>query len=157
MTAEPKIKNMFTSKFLAVVVMVLFSVSAFAQVSSDSINTLKQQKESLELSTKINDRKLELAKLENAIDKKTADLENAKTDAQKAADDNAAAATGLSSNPQDKKLARKARKAASYAERCAKRVRNAAGDLSDLKSNIESLKNKIADDEVTLSRMPQRQ
>ncbi len=142
-------------KFLSSSVLVLFiAVNSFSQVSADSINALKQQKQSLELSSKINDRKIQLAKLENNVDKKTREMESTAADAQKAADENTDAAAKLSSDPQDKTTARRARKAAKEAERCAKRARNAADDLASLKKDIESLHNKIADDEAKLAANP---
>jgi len=141
-------------KLLAATILVLFSVGAFAQVTSDSLNTLKQQKQSLEVSARINDRKIQLAKLENSLDKKSREVESTALDAQKAADENTKAAGKLSGDPQDKTLAKKARKAANAAERSAKKARNASDDLAGLKKDIESMKNKIAEDESKLGGMP---
>jgi chromosome segregation ATPase len=145
---------MDTMKCLMTGIIAFCSISASAQVTSDSINSLKQQKQSLEISARINDRKLQLAKLENNLDKRTRDVENTALDAQKAADENADAAAKLSADPQDKTLAKRARKAANAAEKSAKKARNASDDLAGLKKDIESLKNKIADDESKLGGMP---
>jgi len=125
-----------------------------AQVSGDSLHSLKQQKQSLELSKKINDNKLKLAKLENTLDKKTMDMESTTTGAQRAADDNAKAAAKLSSDSQDKKLARQAETSADNAKKSAKRARVANDDLTHLKDEIQTLKNKIADDEAKLAVNP---
>lgn len=144
---------MNTIKLFAAGLLTIISTGAFAQVSSDSINSLKQQKQSLEISAKINDRKIQLAKLENNLDKKTREMEGTALDAQKAADENTDAAAKLSSDPQNKSLAKRASKAAKYAERSAKKARNASDDLANLKKDIETLRNKIADDESKLGGM----
>jgi len=127
---------------------------AGAQVSGDSLHSLKQQKQSLELSKKINDNKLKLAKLENTLDKKTMEMESTTTGAQRAADDNAGAAAKLSNDSQDKKLAKQAETAADNAKKSAKRARVANDNLTNLKKDIETLKNKIADDEAKLAMNP---
>jgi len=146
---------MNTMKFLVSAAVVLsVSFTGFAQVSADSINTLKQQKQSLELSNKINEHKMQLAKLENTVDKKTRKMEQTATDAQKAADENAAAASKLSEDAQDKQLAKKAEKAGNTAKKNAKRARVAAENLADLKKEIESLRNKISEDETKLAINP---
>ncbi|MEP6750058.1 MAG: hypothetical protein ABJB86_20130 [Bacteroidota bacterium] len=141
-------------KILATGILVLFCSGAFGQVSKDSVTILKQQKESLAISARINDRKIQLAKLENTISKKSEDVEKAKAEAQLAADENAKAANDLTGDPQNKSLARKAGKAAKYAQRSAKNARSADDDLSDLRKDIESLKSKIADDQSKLAGMP---
>ncbi len=141
---------MMTSKFFLALAALLFSTGVFAQVSGDSINSLKQQKDALEVSTRINKNKIELAKLENMVEKKKQAVETTTTDAQKAADENNDAAAQLSSNPQDKSAAKKARKAAQGAERSAKKARSAKDDLADLGKDIDTLKGKIAQDESKL-------
>ncbi len=146
---------MNTMKFLtSASIVLLTAVSGFGQVSPDSVNLLKQQKQSLELSSKINERKLQLAKMENSIADKTREMDATASAAQKAAADNAEAAAKLAGDAQDKKLAKKARKAAKHAESCAKKARNASDDLSSLNKEIENLRKKIADDEVKLAANP---
>ena len=132
----------------------LLAVSGFSQVSKDSINILKQQKESLELSSKINEHKMQLAKLENTVNAKTQERDKTAAEAQKAADDNATAAADLSRDPQDRKLAKKAEKAGNYAKKCAKRARSANDNLDGLTKDIESLRNKIAGEEAKLAANP---
>ena len=146
---------MNTRKFIiSCAVLLLVSVVASAQVSGDSIHSLKQQKQSLELSKKINDNKMKLAKLENTLDKKTLEMESTTTGAQRAADDNAGVAAKLSNDSQDKKLAKQAETSADNAKKSAKRARVANDNLTNLKKDIETLKNKIADDEAKLAMNP---
>jgi homoserine dehydrogenase len=130
------------------------TVAGFGQVSSDSVSSLKQQKQSLELSSKINANKIQLAKLENNLEKKTHEMETTSEDARKAADENAEAAAKLSSDPLDKALARRAENAGDAARKSAKRARAAVDNLADLKKNIELLRSKIADDEAKLVQNP---
>lgn len=145
--------NTIKSLMIAALALSLATVS-IAQVSGDSIRSLRQQKQSLELSTKINDLKTKLAKLENTLGTKTREMENSVTNAQQAADDNAAAAAKLSTDAQDKNLARKAESAADNAKKNAKRARVAADNLTDLKKEIETLKSKITEDEAKLALNP---
>jgi chromosome segregation ATPase len=135
---------------LTILLAASFSLTCFSQVSSDSINLLKQQKQSLELSSKINEKKLKLAKLENDIDSKNRAIETTAEDARKTAAESADAAARLPSDPQNKKLGKKAKKAARDAEKAAKKARNAVDDLASLRKEIESLRNKIADDEANI-------
>lgn len=120
------------------------------EVSKDSIKTLKQEKQNLEISKRLNENKLKLATLENMVQQKTNDVSSSTGDAQKAATDNQQTAQKLSDDPQDKKLAKRARKDAKHAEKAARAGRNAADDLSDLQKDILKLKKKIAEDEARL-------
>jgi septal ring factor EnvC (AmiA/AmiB activator) len=96
-------------------VLLLFTLSVSAQVvSKDSISTLKDQKQALELSKKLNDRKLELAKMENELAGKTEEASKAAENAQQSAEDNKKAAEKLGDDAQDKKLARRASKSAGF-------------------------------------------
>jgi chromosome segregation ATPase len=148
---------MNTVKFLiSCVIVLLVTVTGLGQVSPDSISSLKQRKQSLQLKSKINEQKLQLAKLENNIDKKRREMESTAAEAQKAADENAEAATRLSNNPQDKKMARRTEKAADYAKKSARRARIAADNLANLLKDIESLKSKIADEEAKLASIPEQ-
>jgi len=126
--------------------------SAFAQaVSTDSISVLKNQKEGLVISKRINDNKLKLAKLENSVEKETQDMQATKDESQKSADDNGKAADRLTGDAQNKKLAGDASKSAKEAKRDAKKARKASASLENLKKDIASLKSKIAADESRLS------
>ena len=135
-------------------VLLVISFMAAAQVSGDSLRSLEQQKQSLELSKKINDNKLKLAKLENTLSNKTAEMESTATGAQRAADDNTAAAAKLGEDPQNKKLARQAESSADDAKKNAKRARVAAENLANLKKDIQVLKSKIAEGEAKLANNP---
>jgi predicted nucleic acid-binding Zn-ribbon protein len=145
-------------KRLPVVLLAVFiSLSGAGQVSPDSISLLKQQKQSLELSSKINEKKLKLAKLENEVDSKNRAIETTAEDARKKAAESADAAARLPSDPQNKKLGKNAKKSARDAERAAKKARDAVDNLASLRKDIESLRNKIADDEKKLAANPVQQ
>lgn len=145
-----KIKWMITTVFI-----LSLAASATAQpVTKDSIATLNQQKEALKLSKDINENNLELAKLENIVEKKTQNQQNTAQDAQEAADKNGDAANKLTGDAQDKKLANKASKTAKTAKTDAKKARKASEEVDKLDKEIESLKEKIAEDKVKLSALP---
>src|SRR5664279_3514065 len=133
---------------------IFFSVSAHTQtVSRDSIMTLKQQKEVISISKRVNDNKLKLAKLENMVEKQTLDAENTSAAAQQSAANNSVAAGKLTDDAQDKKLAKDADNTAGEARHNAKQARKAASRLEDLKKDILTLKSKIAADESKLTSM----
>jgi len=145
---------MYIPKLLPLLAILLFRFAGYTQVSADSVAALKQQKQYFEINSRINDHKLQLEKLENSVEKKSRDAVQAADDARRAAEENADAANRLNNDSQDKSKAKKARKAAHNAERKAKQARKAADDLDDLKKNIESLKNKITEDEAKLTSLP---
>lgn len=133
----------------------LMSVSLSAQVvSKDSLTSLKNQKEAIELSKKINEHKTELAKLENQVSVKTLEADQTAEKAKKSAEANVQAAGKLRDDAQDKQLSKKAGKSASSASHEAKKARKAAGNLEGLQKDIVSLKGKIADQEAKLAAMP---
>ena len=140
------------TKWLISLLAILFiNGSLYAQaVTQDSIAILKQQKESLKISKKLNERKLELAKLENNVEKKTQDVHNTAQQAQASANENGQAATNLTGNAQDEKLAKKASKSADNARSDAKKARKAIQSLANLQNDIADLKRKISDDEMKL-------
>jgi hypothetical protein len=140
-------------KFFIICIMsiALAGFSAHAQeVSKDSIKVLKQEKEDLETSKRLNDNKLKLAVLENTVKEKNEDVSSSARDAQTAASNNQESAEKLNNDSQDKKLAKKARKDAKKAEKAGKTGRNAVSDLEDLEKDISDLKEKIAADEAKL-------
>jgi hypothetical protein len=125
---------------------VAVSVLAFCiGASAQKINT-----DSLSLVSRISDYQLKRAKLMNTVDQKTKDKQDAALQAQRSANENAEDAARLSSDPQDKKLARKADNAASDARRDSKRARVAGDELDDLKKNIGKLTDKIAGEQSKL-------
>jgi hypothetical protein len=130
------------------------SFSSISQVvSKDSINALNQKKEIIELEKLVNTQKLKLASLENSQESKRRDMESAQKGAQKSADENAEIAFKLSSDPNDRKLARKAKRAAKSAKKDARQSRKATGDFEALQKDIETLRKKLADNEQKLSSM----
>ncbi|MBE9461553.1 outer membrane beta-barrel protein [Dyadobacter subterraneus] len=140
-------------KNLSIIIITIFSLSinTYAQeVNKDSLQSLKDEKKNIEISKSINDRKTDLAKSQNDLIQKTQEVEKTAADAQKAADENKALAARLGKDPQNKKLASDASKAARRAERSAKKARNAADDQQKLTKDIASLQSKIAEDEAKL-------
>ena len=71
-------------------------MSAFAQ----KVNT-----DSLSLVSKISSDQLKLGQLQNQLEQKTKNQENASAQAQKSANENSTAADNLSDNPENRKLA----------------------------------------------------
>jgi hypothetical protein len=127
----------------------LMAISATAQgVSKDSINMLNQQKESIEISKKLNEKRIELAKLENELTEKTKKANETAQEAQKAAGENEDLANRLRSDAQNKDLANQANKSAKQAEKSSKNARKAAEDVEDINKKIESLRKEIAEDEA---------
>lgn len=126
-----------------------FSIHA-QTVTSDSISVLKQERKNLDISKRLNENKLKLAKLQNTVQGKTDDVSSTTKSAQNAAAENKETAQKLNDDSQDKGLARKSRKDAKNAQSAGKAGRNANDDLKDLQSDIEKLKKQIAKDEAKL-------
>jgi hypothetical protein len=123
-----------------------FCVTTMAQkVNTDSLKSV----------SKISADQLKLAKLQNQVEEKTKDKQETSEQAQKSANDNTEAANKLSSNPQDKGLARKADRSASSARSDAKKARKAADRLNDLNKDIQDLKEKIAKEQSKLNQYAQ--
>ena len=122
-------------------------------VTSDSINSLNNDNKLLRIAISINDKKIELAKLQNQLSQKNYNVESAAKASQKAADNNQDAATILTNDDQDKGKANKAKKAARDAEKSSSKARNAQGKLTDLTKDIERLEKEIADSEQKLINM----
>ena len=146
---------MKTKWLISLIAVIFLNGSLYAQlITQDSIAILKQQKESLKISKKLNERKLQLAKLENNVEKKTQDVHNTAQQAQASANENGQAATNLTSNAQDEKLAKKASKSADNARSDAKKARKAVQSLANLQNDIADLRKKIAEDEMKLGAVP---
>lgn len=134
---------------------VLMSMQLSAQVvSKDSIGSLKNQKEAIQISKDLNERKIKLAKLENELKDKSEMVDKTAQKAQESADDNGTAAERLTNDAQDKKKANKANNAAGDAQRDSKKARKASNSLENLIEDIASLKSAIADDEKKLAAIP---
>ena len=143
------------NKWMIAILGLLISIQVSAQVvSKDSISTLKEQKHALKISKDLNEQKIKLAKLENELTAKTQLVEKTAEQAQVSADKNGTAADRLTDDAQDKQKASKANNSARHAQRDAKKARKAYDDLENLNKDIESLKSKIADDEVKLAEIP---
>ena len=138
--------------FVVILGITLMSFPAKSQVvSKDSISNLKQQKEIIGLAKELNEQKLKLAKLENSVESKRQDMETAQRNAQNSADENADIASKLSNDPDNRKLARKAKNAAKQVKRDARQSRSAADDFQRLQNDIDELKKKIAGNEEKFS------
>ena len=135
---------------LAAVFFISSTISAQV-VSKDSINTLKDEKKIIELTGEINTQKLKLADLENSLTNKLKEKEKQTNQAQEYADANSKVASDLSDNPNNKKLARKAKTAAKNAKKQGKQARRSDNSLKGLENDIESLKNSIESNEKKLA------
>ena len=116
-------------------------------LSAQQINT-----DSLSLVSKISSDQLKLGKLQNMVDQKTRDKQDAATKAQQSADANKTAANRLGDASQDKKLARQADNKAGDARSDAKKGRIAADNLDKLNKNIQDLQDKIAKNQSMLDK-----
>ena len=117
-----------------------------------SAQTQKVNTDSLSLVSKISDDQLKLGKLQNTVDQKTRDKQDAATQAQKSADENKTAANRLGDDAQDKKLARQADNKAGDARSDAKKARKASDRLDKLNKDIQDLQDKIAKNQSRLNK-----
>ncbi len=104
----------------------------------------KTNTDSLKLVARLSEEQLKLGKMQNEVIERTKDKQDAAAKAQASADENQKVANELSTNAQDKSLARKASRKASAAPKDARRARIAADKLDDLNKDIEKQKEKIA-------------
>ncbi|GGM89856.1 hypothetical protein GCM10010967_23430 [Dyadobacter beijingensis] len=145
---------MKTNKIIAGLSLILLAFPLTAQVvSKDSLATLKEQRQMLEIGKRLNENKTELAKLENEREGKVAAVSQTSENAQKAADANKQAADKLGEESQDRKLARRANNSAGSAKSDAKKARKAGYSLEKLDNDINSLKASIQEDEKKLTDM----
>jgi len=107
--------------------------------------------DSLELVVQISQDQLKLGKLQNMIDQRNTNKENAVVDAQNSASDNVRAAERLDADPNNKKLARDANNKAGDAKSDAGKSRKQSRRLDDLNKEIMDLKTKIALAQAKLS------
>ncbi|GGH26358.1 hypothetical protein GCM10007423_11270 [Dyadobacter endophyticus] len=139
------------NKIIASLSLILLAFPLTAQVvSKDSLSNLKEQRQMLEIGKRLNENKIELAKLENERDGKVAAVSQTSENAQKSADANKQAADRLGEQSQDRKLARRANNSAGSARSDAKKARKAGYSLEKLDKDINSLKASIQDDEQKL-------
>jgi hypothetical protein len=123
--------------------LLFFCISTFAQ----KVNT-----DSLSLVSKISTDQLRLGKLQNQIEQKTKNKEDASEQAQKSANENSAAADKLRDNSDNKKLARKANNKAGNAKSDSRNARRESDRLDKLNKDIQELKNRIGDNQVKLNK-----
>lgn len=114
-------------------------------VSAQQINT-----DSLKHVSKISEYQFQRAKLQNTVDQTTRDKQDAATKVQSSANQSSVDASRLSSDPQNKKLAKDADNAASDAKRDSKRSRKANDKLDDLNKQIAKLNIQIAEEQSKL-------
>ncbi len=138
---------------IAMVSLFTISQTVAAQVSADSMKSLKDQKEVLKIQDRINENKIKVAKFENTIAETSKNQANAAKEAQQSANANNDAALDLSNDAQNGKLAKKASKRARQAEKDASSARRNNDKMEKLNSRIADLKKKIAEDEQKLSAM----
>ena len=123
--------------------LLFFCISTFAQ----KVNT-----DSLSLVSKISTDQLRLGKLQNQLEQKTKNKEDASAQAQKSADENSAAADKLRDNSDNKKLARKANNKAGNAKSDSRHARRESNRLDELNKDIQEVKNRIANNQVKLNK-----
>src|SRR6478735_6477646 len=123
--------------------LLFFCISTFAQ----KVNT-----DSLSLVSKISTDQLRLGKLQNQLEQKTKNKDDASEQAQKSANENSAAADKLRDNSDNKKLARKANSKAGNAKSDSRNARRESNRLDELNKDIQDLKNRIADNQVKLNK-----
>lgn len=116
-------------------------------VSAQKVNT-----DSLSLVSKISEDQLKLGKLQNQVEQKTKNKQDASEQAQKSANENSTAAGKLSDKPKDKKLARTANKKASDAKSDSRNARKEESRLDKLNKDIQDLKNRIAKNQAKLNK-----
>ena len=116
-------------------------------VSAQKINT-----DSLSLVSKISGDQLKLGKLQNQLEQKTKNQQDASDQAQKSANENSSAANKLSDHPENKKLARRANNRASDAKSDSRNARRESNSLDKLNRDIQDLKNRIADNQIKLNK-----
>lgn len=128
--------------------LLLISTSVFFYISSSGqVNT-----DSLSLVSEISRDQLKLGKLQNQLEQYVNNKENASEKVQKSANKNSTAAEKLSNNPDDRKLARKAKNTASDAKRDSRNARSESDNLNKLNKDIDHLKDRIARNQVKLNK-----
>lgn len=119
-------------------------------ICSLTVNAQQINTDSLKLVSKISEYQLKRAKLQNTVDQTTRDKEDAASTVQTSADKSSQDASRLSSDPENKSLARKADNAASDAQRDSRRSRKANDKLKDLNKQIAELNTQITDEQSKL-------
>jgi hypothetical protein len=132
----------------------LFSVPTFGQIGvRDSLHALNSQKETLEISKEVNEKRIKLAEKLKDLQEKQIEMQQAAERARISAEANAAAAKELMATPQDKKIARKASNAAKDAQRDAENARKEAESFDGLNKNVADYERDIQEMERKLASM----
>jgi phage shock protein A len=130
---------------------ILYSSFSLAQKSNiDSAGLLKKQTKILKVETELLECRAKLEKLESGLQAKIESANYWDERAREAAEENSILAVRLNNDPTDRRLARKAHKAAKAARKDAKRARKAKsrleshrGSIESVRKTIESLENKL--------------
>jgi chromosome segregation ATPase len=117
-----------------------------------SLSAQKVNTDSLSLVSKISADQLKLGKLQNQLEQKTKNKQDASEQAQKSANENSNAADKLRDKPENKKLARKANNKSGEARSDSRNARRESDRLDKLNKDIQDLKNRIADNQVKLNK-----
>jgi outer membrane murein-binding lipoprotein Lpp len=128
--------------------LLLLGIGATAQADSTRVTN---DKKLVKLLAKVNEDSVKLVKFNGMVAQFEKDKENAATQAQQSADDNKRAAERLADNPQDKKLARRARSAARTAKNDSQKARVAANKLNDLNDDIKKLTRQLGKEQGKLA------
>jgi hypothetical protein len=130
----------------------LTPILAFMLVAFTSASAQTGNIDSLNMATKISVDSSRLLMLQHKLADATIDKQAADANAQEQASQNANAAGDLSSDPDSKKLARKANREAGQAMSAAKKARKAGDEVTSLSRDIEKQKNLLARDQSKMSR-----
>lgn len=122
--------------------LLFFCMSISGQVNTDSLSLISE----------ISRDQLKLGKLQNQLKQQINDKKDASDKAQYSANENSTAADKLSDNPDNKKLARKAKNRAGDAKRDSRNARSESENLDKLNKDIQDLENRIAKNEDKLYR-----
>jgi septal ring factor EnvC (AmiA/AmiB activator) len=130
--------------------LLLLGMGAAAQVDSTGTGVTNDKK-LIKLLAKVNEDSAKLVKFNGMVSQFEKDKKDAANQAQESADDNKRAADRLADNPQDKKLARRARSAARTAKSDSQKARVAADKLDDLNSDIQKLTRQLGKEQGKLA------
>jgi len=121
----------------------LYRLSAAQVVSKDSITALQTQNQELRQAQRINKLRIELSNLQNQLHEQILRSRQSQQDARESAAQNAIIAESFASEPESKKLARRARKSARRAARDVRTSARADKKLSRIRRLIESRQDEL--------------
>ena len=128
--------------------LLLSGMGAAAQADSTGVTNDKKLSKLL---AKVNEDSVKLVKFSGMVSQFEKDRVNAANQAQQSADDNKRAADRLADNPEDKKLARRARTAARTAKGDSQKARVATDKLGDLNDDIKKLTRQLGKEQGKLA------